>query len=222
MMTNKVFGEIENAHYEEYANDINKSGRHLLDLINDILDLSKVEAGKFELLMEDIDTNVLIESCVSLVIGRATEAKVHLIINLDQAPTIVEGDARKLKQVLINLLTNAIKFTPADGSVTLQVAPTINGGISFEVSDTGIGIAEQDIPKVMEPFGQADTPLSRKQEGTGLGLPLSKALIELHGGTFDLRSKLGKGSCFTVIVPSAGGQNSVKEAMLSDTPMRRL
>lgn len=208
MMLHKVFGPIGNAHYDDYAHDINNSGHHLLDLINDILDLSKIEAGKFELHLEDVDTVSLVESCISLVSGRAADANVHLIIDIDQCPTLVEGDMRKLKQVLINLLTNAIKFTPADGRVTLRVALTVDGGVRFEVSDTGIGIAEQDIPKVMEPFGQADNPLSRNQEGTGLGLPLSKALMELHSGTLDLKSILGEGCCVTATLPPSGAQNT--------------
>lgn len=217
MMVHNVFGPIDNLRYEEYARDINASGHHLLDLINDILDLSKIEAGKFELHVQDVETVSLVESCLNLVSGRATAAHVQLTAELDHGPALVQGDVRKLKQVLINLLTNAIKFTPIGGRVTLRVLSTVTGGVRLEVCDTGMGISEQDMSKIMQPFWQAKNARVRDQEGTGLGLILSKSLMELHGGTLSITSTLGQGTTVIATLPPAMASGGLSDGAQSSS-----
>jgi len=201
MMREEVLGPIGVSRYKGYVDDIHISGNHLLELINDILDLSKVEAGKLELIEEDIDVCRVVSACLTLVRERAGEAGVVLDKRLPDRLPRLHADERKLKQVLLNLLSNAIKFTPKGGRVMLRVHADPGEGFVFTVDDTGIGIASEDMPKVLAPFGQVDSALSRKYEGTGLGLPLTKALIELHGGSLDLESTLGAGTTITARFP---------------------
>jgi PAS domain S-box-containing protein len=198
----ETFGPIGSSQYLEYAGDINESGQHLLDLINDILDLSKVESGTDELREEIIEIPEIIRSILILVRGRAQKGNVQLELDVpDDAPALL-ADQRKLKQILINLLSNAIKFTLAGGKVTLRAWSRAESGYVFQVIDTGIGIAFKDIPKALAPFQQIDSQLDRKFEGTGLGLPLSKSLIEMHGGSLDLQSQAGVGTTVTVRFPA--------------------
>ena len=195
-------GPVGNVKYAEYANDINASGQHLLDIINDILDLSKVEYGAAELNIEDIDIPALVRSVVTLVRQRADTMEIVVVTDMpDGLPTLL-ADERKVKQVLVNLMSNAIKFTESGGKVMLDVAHDATNGHIFRIADTGIGIAPEDIPKAVSHFGQVDSDLNRRYEGTGLGLPLTKALVELHGGTFDLQSKVGLGTTVTVCFPA--------------------
>ncbi len=187
--------------YEEYSTDINDSGRHLLELINDILDLSKIEAGKLELDEDDIDTARVIQSCIVLVKERATNCGVTLKMEIPQELPALRYDERKLKQILINLLSNAVKFTPPGGTVTIKTWSRPDSGYVFQVADTGIGIALEDIPKALSSFGQVDSKLARKYEGTGLGLSLTKSLVELGSGSLDLQSEVGVGTTVTVRFP---------------------
>ncbi|MFQ5783961.1 MAG: PAS domain-containing protein [Alphaproteobacteria bacterium] len=203
MIRDGVFGPLGSVKYKEYAVDINASGLHLLALINDILDLSKIEAGKFELAEAAVDVPSVVGSCVALIKERAESAGVRLESHVPAAPPALYADERKLKQILINLLSNAIKFTPPGGRIDVRVDGSSQHGCSITIADTGIGIAPEDIPKVMEPFGQADTGLDRKYEGTGLGLSLTRALVELHGGTFELESAVGRGTRAIVRFPAA-------------------
>lgn len=198
----EMFGPVGNDSYREYANDIRESGQHLLDLINDILDLSKFESGCDELCEENIDISELTRSTRWLVTGRAQDGNVELATELaDEAP-MLRADKLKLKQILINLLSNAIKFTDPGGKITLKAWCSMNSGYVFQVVDTGIGIALEDIPKALMPFQQIDNRLNRKYQGTGLGLPLSKSLIEMHGGSLDLQSQVGVGTTVTVRFPA--------------------
>jgi signal transduction histidine kinase len=187
--------------YPDYACDIFNSGKHLLALINDILNLSKLEAGQLILQEEEIGLAATIGACMNLVEAQARQAKVRLSVNLDDQALVIRADERRLRQVLINLLSNAVKFTPENGQVRVTSAKT-HAGLAIAVSDTGIGMNAQDIPKAMTAFGQVDSKLSRKQEGTGLGLPLAKQLIELHGGTFDIESKPNAGTIVTFVLPA--------------------
>jgi signal transduction histidine kinase len=187
--------------YQEYTKDINDSGRHLLALIQDILDLSKIEAGKLELDEEDIDVAMVIRSCLVLVKERAEDGGVKLRTDVPQEIPALHADQRKLKQILVNLLSNAVKFTPAGGEVTLKAWWRAESGYVFQVIDSGIGMALADIPKALSPFGQIDSALSRKIAGTGLGLPLTKSLVEMHGGSLDLQSEEGAGTTVTVRFP---------------------
>ncbi len=198
LIGNQVFGPVGNEKYLEYIRDINSSGQHLLDLISDILDLSKVEAGKLELYEENVDVAATIESCLTLLRERAESAGVSISCHLPKALPRLFVDERKLKQILINLLSNAVKFTPEGGRVALRVAVGPRRGFVIKVSDTGIGIAPDDIQRALAPFGQVDSALSRRFEGTGLGLPLTKALVEMHDGRFEIESTPGVGT--TVIV----------------------
>ncbi len=198
----EMFGPVGNDSYREYANDIRESGQHLLDLINNILDLSKCESGSDELREENLDISELTRSVRWLVTGRAQDGNVELETELAEDAPMLRADKLKLKQILINLLSNAIKFTDAGGKVTLKAWCSMDGGYVFQVVDTGIGIALEDIPKALMPFQQIDNRLNRKYQGTGLGLPLSKSLIEMHGGSLDLQSQVGVGTTVTVRFPA--------------------
>jgi PAS domain S-box-containing protein len=202
LMGNATLGPLGNPKYEEYTKDINDSGRHLLALIDDILDLSKIEAGKLELDEEEIDVAKAIRSCMVLVKERAKDGGVKLQRDIPQELPALHADARKLKQILVNLLSNAVKFTSKGGEVTLKAWWRPDSGYVFQVIDTGIGIALADIPIALSPFGQVDSRLTRKFAGTGLGLPLTKSLAEMHGGSLDLQSEEGAGTTVTVRFPS--------------------
>ena len=203
ILKSQIFGPGGSEKYCEYANDINNSGQHLLDLINDILDLSKVEAGQEELHEEDIVIPELIGSITSLVRQRASKKGVKLEMEVQKDLPSLHADKRKLKQIFINLLSNAIKFTEAGGRVTFSAWCDTENGYVFQIADTGIGIAPADIPKALSKFGQVDSDINRQNAGTGLGLPLTKELIELHGGSLDLQSVLGEGTTVTVRFPAA-------------------
>ncbi len=202
IIKNQTFGPVGNTKYREYAEDINHSGQHLLALINDILDLSKVESGIEELYEEDIEVPNLVRSVVRLVRQRAMEGGVELELDIcDDLPSL-HVDERKFKQILVNLLTNAIKFSEPGGGVTLKAWCRAKSGFVIQVIDNGMGIAPEDIPRALSQFGQVDNDYNRKYEGTGLGLPLSKSLVELHGGSFDLQSKVGVGTTITLRLPA--------------------
>lgn len=190
------------ARYRAYAGDIYDSGQHLLALINDILDLSKVESGKDELYEEDIDLFDIIHSVGRLVRMRAVKDGVSLAYDIQEDAPLLRADSRKLKQVLVNLLTNAIKFSHQKGTVTLKAWCKPESGFVLQVQDHGIGMNPEDIPKAMMLFGQVDSGLDRRFEGTGLGLSLTKSLVEQHGGTFDLQSQPGVGTTATVRLPA--------------------
>ena len=196
-----TFGPLGNVKYGEYVKDINMSGEHLLGLINDILDLSKIEAGKTELHEDNVDVAAVIKSCVTLVKERAKDGGVKLEREMRSDYPVLCADERKLKQILINLLANAVKFTPAGGTVTIRVWSNMRDGFVFQVADTGIGIALEDVAKALAPFSQIESDLGRKYDGTGLGLPLTKALVEAHSGSLDLRSGVDKGTTVTVRFP---------------------
>jgi signal transduction histidine kinase len=186
--------------YPEYAGHIFSSGKHLLALINDILNLSKLEAGRFVLQEDDVDLVATAEACMTLVEVQARQSKIRLSMSLDDDARIIRADERRLRQILINLLSNAVKFTPEGGHVRLSSAQK-NGGLAISVSDTGIGMTPDEIQTALTPFGQVDSKVRRKQEGTGLGLPLAKQLVELHGGTFVVESKLSVGTTVTFVLP---------------------
>ncbi len=198
----ETFGPIGNVKYRDYGRDIHESGQHLLNLINDILHLSKVESGMEELYEENVDISVVADSVLRLVRQRAQKHGVKLELELSGESPALRVDVRKLKQILVNLLSNAIKFTKAGGTVTLKGWGRIESGYVFQVIDTGIGIALEDIPKALSQFGQVDNALNRQHEGTGLGLPLTKSLVELHGGSLDLQSDVGVGTTVTVRMPA--------------------
>ena len=191
-----------NPQHRGYLEDIHNSGLHLLSLINDILDLSKIEAGADELEEENINVAETAHAVLRVVRQRAENSGLT-IDHDDRGPLpLLRADERKLKQVLLNLLANAIKFTPAGGKIEFSIWCSQDDGYAFRIADNGIGMAQEDIPTAMHHFGQIDSALNRRYEGTGLGLPLTKALVELHGGTLDLQSKLGEGTAVTIRLPA--------------------
>ena len=196
-------GPVEPPKYGEYVKDIHQSGRHLLDLINDILDLSKIEVGSAELDEQEVDAPGIVQTCLRLMAERAKNGGLQVSCELaDRASAKLYADPRMLKQILINLLSNAIKFTPAGGRVTVTLRLSEQSGCLLAVTDTGIGMAPEDMPKALERFQQIESPLTRRYHGSGLGLPLTKALVELHGGTLDLQSRIGVGTTVTVRLPA--------------------
>ena len=200
IIKSEAFGPTGNATYKEYANDINESGAHLLELINDILDLSKVEAGSMELSEEVVSLDSVIRAVHVLVKERAQQADVTLRFPELDGVSQLYADRRKLKQILVNLLSNAIKFTEAGGLVELRVAH-VDSRIEMQVIDTGIGIPAGAVQKAMEPFGQVENHLSRSHDGSGLGLPLAKSMVELHGGELAINSEVGRGTTILVRFP---------------------
>ena len=201
-MQTGIFGSIDNDHYEGYIGNINDSGRHLLDVINDILDVSRIEAGKMDFHPEPVNAVDVAETCMRLIRERAESAGVGLFHHVDDDLPPLLSEGRRLKQILLNLLSNAVKFTPDGGEIGVVMRLTTNDGMEIRVSDTGIGMHPEDIPRALTPFSQVDSRLQRKYEGTGLGLPLSKAFVELHGGTLTLESAPEEGTTAVVYFPS--------------------
>jgi two-component system cell cycle sensor histidine kinase PleC len=189
----------DNKRYTEYIQDINNSGNHLLGIINDILDFSKACADRLKLDSIELDLNKLIISTMRFIAPRALEAKVQLIEQLPENHIIIKADPKRLKQVLLNLLSNAVKFTNENGSITAKVTNNaLEKLVYIKIIDTGIGINEKDIPKALSVFGQIDSALSKKHDGTGLGLPLTQKLVELMGGDFDFKSIVDIGTVVTL------------------------
>ncbi len=193
------FGKIE-SRYIEFVGDILSSGRHLLDLINDLLDMSKIEAGQFELLDEDVELAPLLQSCLTMLGPRAAEGRVALSHDRPAAPIAIRADQRAVRQIVINLLSNAVKFTPADGAVSLRIEPA-EGGVAIVVADTGIGIAKDALDRLCEPFQQVDASIARRFGGTGLGLAITRKLLGLHGGQLRFDSEPGHGTTVWAVFP---------------------
>ena len=201
IMKNESLGAMGNDEYRAYSKDIHSSGLHLLSLINNVLDLSKVDAGKVDLVEEEFNPTSVVRSCLSMLRVQAKKEGVELITDISRDILSIRADRRMLKQILINVLSNAVKFTPEGGTVTVKAWSGLDSGHVFQVVDTGIGVAIEDIPRILQPFTQAENPLTRRHEGTGLGLPLAKNLVELHGGYLDFQSEVGSGSTVTVRFP---------------------
>jgi len=202
IINGQFFGDVGNERYVDYSGDILRSGRHLLAVINDVLDLSKSEAGKMVLMARQTDMADLLSDCVAMVREQCADAGLHLSVEGLDVPLILNGDPAKLRQIFLNLLSNAIKFTERGGTVSLSVAST-DPGVAVTVADTGIGMNPEDVEIAFQPFGQVDNRLERRYEGTGLGLPLTKALVDLHKGTIAIDSARGAGTRVTVTFPRA-------------------
>ncbi len=203
IIESEILGPAQgNSKYVGYARDINGAGQHLLSIINDILDIAKIEVGKMELAEDEFDVTESLCTCLNMLADQSQKNGVQLErIGRDRLPGL-RGDEKKFKQIVINLLSNAIKFTPEGGKVTLSAEVEDDGSLKLSVSDTGIGIAVKDLDKVMAPFAQVESAHSRKHQGTGLGLPISKAFAELHGGSFTMNSEPGVGTTVTVRFPA--------------------
>jgi two-component system, cell cycle sensor histidine kinase PleC len=210
MMRDGVLGPIGNPKYEAYVRDINASGRYLLEMINDILDMSKIEAGRMTLAPQWVELSTVFEECLSVVLPGALEGNVD-IIQAGGSSISVWGDKRAMKQVLINLLSNAVKFTPPGGKVVLR-AYRYRGSIRISIADTGVGIAKHDLGRLGKPFEQVGNQLTKGHKGTGLGLAISRSLIEMHGGKLDIKSRIGEGTTVTCILPMQDDRGAGREA----------
>ncbi len=203
LLTMQLNGPLGSERYLGYARDIGVSGEHLLKVINDILDLTRIEAGGMEIHDEPVRCAELIDSSLRFIRDQATRAGLAIAIESAEDLPRLRADPRKLRQVLINLLSNAVKFTPRGGRIRIEAARAAGGGLLLRVADTGIGMAAHDIEQALTPFKQIDNSLARKYEGAGLGLPLAKNLMELHGGTLEVASELGQGTVVTCGFPPA-------------------
>ncbi len=223
VMKGELFGAHIVASYKEYSNDIHASGHHLLMLINEILDLSRIEAGRFELKEEPVALDHIVEDCRHLLNLRARKRHITIAEAVEPNLPRLWADERAVRQVTLNLLSNAIKFTPQGGSIKIRIGWTTTGGQYLAVRDTGPGIPEEEIPVVMSSFGRGALAQKNAEEGSGLGLPIVKGLVELHGGAFTLKSKVGEGTEVIVIFPPGRViEPSVSpEAELNAARMRR-
>lgn len=205
-MMSEMLGPVQPSAYGEYVEIIRSSGNHLLELINDVLDLSKIDAGAVELSRGEVSVSALVLECLDLIGHRAAAAGVTLEHLDESGPKgVIHADQRRLKQVFLNLLSNAIKFTPEGGRVRIKVALSEAGCLCVHVNDSGVGIAPENIETVLSEYGQAEHGLDHVVEGTGLGLPITKKLVELHGGKLMLDSEVGVGTQVTVCLPPDGG-----------------
>ncbi len=200
IIAGEMLGPVGQPKYKHFAADVVKSGRHLLELINDILDTAKLEAGKTTIHLEPTSIFNIVDDSIRMIRDQATAGEVELTSSFEEGVPLIDADATRLRQILLNLLSNAVKFTPAGGKIAVTVRHSA-GNVFVAVSDTGIGMDALDIPKALEPFGQVDSSIARKYQGTGLGLPLSKLLTELHGGHLSIESELGRGTTVTVVLP---------------------
>ena len=211
VMEQQFFGPVGNDKYVDYAHDIHRSGQYLLDVISDILDMSKIEAGRVSLDYAKEDVGTIIDDALRIVAPRAEDDEVKIVTRLPK-PVSVEADKRALKQVLINLLTNAVKFTPAKGKVTVQAKQNENR-VRISIIDTGIGIPEDHIEKLGRPFEQVENQFTKTKSGSGLGLAISRSLIELHGGKMKITSREGKGTTVTVVLPARVNREAPIQAL---------
>jgi signal transduction histidine kinase len=199
----QLLGPIGTSKYLDYVSDIHLSGNHLLEVINDILDLSKVESGRFELLEKSVDLERVLASALRLLGDKATLGSLTVVSRLPEPRPLVRADERALKQILLNLLSNSVKFTPPGGTIEVAAELAADGDLLLTVTDTGVGFDLADLPRVLAPFGQVDSSLTRRYQGTGLGLPLVNSLAQLHGGRIDIDSKRGGGTRVVVRLPAA-------------------
>ena len=201
MIKNQTFGAVNNPKYEEYVGDIHFSARHLLDIINDVLDMSKIEAGKVNLMESEVEVDAVLRSVGRIMNDRAQSAQVSLHTDIPAGLPHMKADQRLLRQILINLVSNAVKFSPPGAEVRIGARMMLDHSVQIEVSDRGPGIPEDKLRYVMEPFGQINDPRTYKGQGTGLGLPLAKAMVELHDGQISLESREGLGTTVTLSFP---------------------
>jgi signal transduction histidine kinase len=210
MIEGAFFGPI-GPKYVEYARDIHRSGQLLLELVNDVLDLAKLDAGKLELHESEVAVPALIEECLVLVRGRAKAGRIALSTDLSSDARTLRADPRAVKQILLNLLSNAIKFTPEEGRVSVLSRIAEDGSLSLSVRDSGIGMKPSDVATALAPFGQIDSRLSRRHQGTGLGLSISKALLELHGGAIAIESEPDIGTTVTAVFPANRARATIEQ-----------
>ena len=203
IIAKEMFGPVGQPSYKEFASDILRSGSHLLEIINDILDIAKCEGGSLQIVPEPVDVVELLTRSAEIVMPQSQRGNLTVTVEKPQEPLWLLVDPARARRIVQHLLSNAVKFTPAGGQVTLSASRLVPGWVALKVADTGIGMRAEDIPVALSPFGQIDSSLSRKYEGTGLGLPLCKVFAALHGGSLDIESSPGKGTVVTVVLPEA-------------------
>jgi len=201
VMEKEIFGPIGSSRYREYAADIHASGQHLASLINDILDLSKIEAGQMKFKRGRVNIARVVEARLALLKRRAETGEIKLAVRIGKNLPALRGDERRIRQVLFNLVSNASKFTPDGGRVSISASANAQTGLRIRVNDTGIGMKQEDMETALTPFGQVMTSTESDLAGTGLGLPLAKSLVEHHGGSLNLKSKPGEGTKITLEFP---------------------
>jgi PAS domain S-box-containing protein len=211
IMHQQVLGPISPGEYRDYAGHILKSGQHLLSLINDVLDFARLESGSLRLTRRPVDLPGLVRTTLEPLAETAAAAGVRLETALTAAPLVIRADEQRLRQVLLNVAGNGVKFTPPGGSVTVALGRRDDGGALITVTDSGIGIGEAEIANVFRPFWQADSGLDRVREGAGIGLPLARELVALHGGRLDLRSRVGEGTRVEIELPAGTGETDQRD-----------
>jgi signal transduction histidine kinase len=212
ILRSEKFGSIGNSKYLEYVRDIHTSGVHLLDLINDVLDMSKIEAGKLELFEEEVAIPDLVASCMAMVAERARERRIRVVTDFASQATLIWADLRGVKQIVLNILSNAVKFSHDGGTVTISSGLDGRGGLFISITDHGIGMTNDQIERARQPFGQAHAATTRTYGGTGLGLPITQRLVELHEGELRINSVPGEGTSVAIIFPPLRTLNSLKRA----------
>ncbi|HET8727280.1 MAG TPA: ATP-binding protein [Alphaproteobacteria bacterium] len=215
LLESEFLGPLGHDRYREYTVDIGASGRHLLDLINDLLDLAKAEANRLTLVEAKVDLANMATSCLRIMGEQAVRGRIALGTSMQPGLPPLIADEGKLRQIVLNLLSNAVKFTPPNGRVTLRAARDATGRLQLEIIDTGIGMTEEELQNAMEPFTQIDSTLSRRHKGTGLGLPLTRRLIELHGGSLSIESTRGQGTRVAILFPAERFDRSSDSARLA-------
>lgn len=203
VMEAEILGEHQVPAYRDYAHDIHKSGKHLLDLINEILDLSRIEAGRYDVQDEEMRLDACVAECAHLIERRAQQKSLAILLMIEPAMPMIKADERAVRQIALNLLSNAIKFTPEGGEVVVRTGVTEDGRPYLQVNDTGPGIPAHEIPIIMENFGRGSLAVKLAEQGTGLGLPIVRGLVAIHGGTLDIQSREGEGTSVTVTFPRA-------------------
>ncbi len=221
VMANEVMGPLDNPMYKEYANDINSSGKHLLNLINEILDLSRIEAGRYELQEAAISLTEVAEDCIGMVQLKAKTKNIRIVEQFEKKMPLVWADEKAIRQIVLNLLSNAVKFTPQGGEITIKAGWTAAGGQYVAVKDNGPGIPEDEIPVVLSAFGQGSIAIKSAEQGTGLGLPIVQAILNKHGGDFVFKSKLREGTEAIAILPAKRVLQSVPAVEEVQTPKRK-
>lgn len=222
VMKTELLGPIENESYKEYAHDIHSSGNHLLNLINQILDLSRIEAGRYTLKEDSVCLCEVADDCMHMMDLKAQGKGVELVSNYELTLPRLWADERSIRQIMLNLLSNAVKFTPAGGSVTVTVGWTANGGQYVSVKDTGPGIPEKEIPVILSQFGQGSLAAETEERGTGLGLPIVQALMSMHNGTFELRSTLREGTETIAVFPRSRVLENLKPSRKKEAEKLKL
>jgi signal transduction histidine kinase len=201
IISKELFGPVGNEKYLEYIKDVHSSSLHLLSIINDVLDMSKIEAGKLELAKQLVVLQQVIGDAVRIVRERAASRGIDLVFERGDEPVVVWADERAVKQIFLNLLSNAIKFSHENDSVHIRLALDTGGDAAIEVEDHGIGMDREELERALQPFGQAKPATTRQYGGTGLGLPITKGLVEAHGGTLSVSSRLGEGTTVRIVLP---------------------